>query len=298
MRPSCAGWYGTPTVRPQMVGTSLRGMPDVEQNLSVWADGYDWSRRGDEWSKWWGGTEAMWRAALLPRIHAFLPAGTILEIAPGYGRWTQFLKGQADRLVVVDLAEKCIDHCRMRFEGASNIEYHVNDGRSLEMVADGSVDFAFSFDSLVHVERDVIEAYVEELASKLKPNGVAFLHHSNAGAYRRRARVARRLPRRLLPGLIRRGVVIDVIAWRAETMTADVFAAACERVGLSCVSQECISWEHGNQLIDTLSTFTPRGSTWDRPRVVVRNPAFRDEGARARRLYSVSSFPRQPDRRT
>jgi cyclopropane fatty-acyl-phospholipid synthase-like methyltransferase len=39
-------------------------------------------------------------------------------------------------------------------------------------------DFVFSFDSLVHVESDVIENYLTQLAKKLKPNGIGFIHHS------------------------------------------------------------------------------------------------------------------------
>src|SRR5688500_1699608 len=124
-------------------------MPEVEHNAEVWEAGWDWSQQGDEWSEWWGGTPALWHGALLPRLHPFLPAGTVLEIAPGYGRWSQYLKDRCDRLILVDLAEKCIDGCRRRFADADNIEFHVNDGKSLDMVEDGSIDLAFSFDSLV-----------------------------------------------------------------------------------------------------------------------------------------------------
>jgi hypothetical protein len=54
-----------------------------------------------------------------------------------------------DTLTVVDLNEKCISACKTRFAGVAHIRYHVNDGRSLSMVPDESVDFAVSFDSLV-----------------------------------------------------------------------------------------------------------------------------------------------------
>lgn len=49
-----------------------------------------------------GDTPAMWFGALLPRIHGFVPVPTILEIGPGHGRWTQYLKELAGRLVIVD----------------------------------------------------------------------------------------------------------------------------------------------------------------------------------------------------
>jgi len=272
-------------------------MPEVDDNRRVWTAGWDWSEQGDEWSAWWGGTDAMWIGALFPRIHSFVPTGTVLEIAPGYGRWTQYLKDLCERLVVVDLAPNCIEHCRHRFAESSNIDYYVNDGRSLDMVPDSSIDFAFSFDSLVHAEMDVLQAYVEQLARKLTPDGVGFIHHSNLGSYEPFRALARRAPSRVLRPLVQRGLLIDLFAWRAEGITADAFAALCEAAGLACVSQESINWEWGYYLIDTLSVFTRRGSRWDRPRVVMRNPLFRSEARRMASLYARTSFPSSDGRR-
>ena len=172
-------------------------MPSVNENAAIWTKEWDWSREGDEWSDWLGGTEAMWFGCILPRLHAFLPAPSILEIAPGFGRWTQYLKEQCDRLTVVDLAENCIEHCRERFKDDSHIAYHVNDGRSLEMVPNDSIDVAVSFDSLVHVDMDVLGSYVEQLQQKLTPTGVGIIHHSNMGSYRPVATLARRAPGRV-----------------------------------------------------------------------------------------------------
>jgi SAM-dependent methyltransferase len=258
-------------------------MANVEQNLSVW-ESWDWSQEGDEWSAAWGGTPALWYGALLPRIHAFVPTGTILEIAPGYGRWTQYLKDLCERLTVVDLAPQCIDHCRERFADASNISYHVNDGRSLDMVEDGTVDFAFSFDSLVHADADVIEAYLGQLARKLTPDGVGLIHHSNAGACRRVSAITRRVPHRLRAPLVRRGALLDVYAWRAESMTADLFADQCERAGLACVSQELISWEHGPYLTDAISVFGAKAT--GRAPQRLRNRRFAREAKRTAKLYA------------
>ena len=263
------------------------GMPGVDENLTNWSADWDWSKRGDEWSRWWGGTPAMWHAAILPRIHAFVPAPAILEIAPGYGRWTQYLKDLAERLVIVDLTEECIDGCRERFADSTNIEYHVNDGRSLAMVEDRSIDFAFSFDSLVHAEDDVLAAYLAELSKKLKPDGIGFIHHSNIGRYPTALRLARRAPNRLLGPLMHRGLLINLPAWRAESVTAELFAQRCEQAGLACIAQELISWEFGRYVIDAISIFTPHGSAWERPRATARNPGFTAEARRTARLYAA-----------
>jgi SAM-dependent methyltransferase len=265
-------------------------MPDIEHNATVWETDWDWSHLGDEWSTWWGGTPALWYGALLPRLHAFLPAPTVLEIAPGHGRWTQYLKDLTDRLVIVDLAEKCIESCRERFADAGNIEYHVNDGRSLDMVEDGSIDFVFSFDSLVHAEDDVLRAYLAQLATKLTPDGVGFIHHSNMGTMRPLSKVARRVPERLRRPLVDRGALVDIYAWRAESVTADTVAAHCEAAGLSCIGQERISWEHGRYLMDVLTMFTRPGSRWDRPKATVATRRFRAEADRMAQLYAKTSF--------
>jgi SAM-dependent methyltransferase len=261
-------------------------MPEIDDNRTVWSEGWDWSQAGDEWSRWWGGTPELWYGALMPRIHAYVPAATVLEIAPGYGRWTQFLRHLAGRLVIVDMTERCIEGCRQRFADATNIDFHVNDGRSLAMVEDASVDFAFSFDSLVHVEADVLEAYISQLATKLRPDGVAFLHHSNIGAYPRWTRLARRMPPRLMMRAVPRGLAINLPAWRAESVSADRVAEMGDAAGLRCISQELVNWEHGRFLIDAFSVFTRRGSRWDRPREVLRNPLFTREASRMRRLYA------------
>jgi 2-polyprenyl-3-methyl-5-hydroxy-6-metoxy-1,4-benzoquinol methylase len=265
-------------------------MPTLDENARNWSTEWDWSQQGHEWSRWWGDTPALWHGVLLPRLHAFLPAPTILEIAPGYGRWTNYLHEHCERLVAVDLTDRCIEHCRNRFATASNITFHVNDGRSLEMVEDGSVDFAFSFDSLVHAEPDVIGSYLEQLATKLAPDGIGFIHHSNAGALKPFAALSRRVPDRLFGSFVRRGIAVNLSAWRDEGMTAAMFRRQSESAGLACVTQELVSWEHGGYLIDSFSYFTRRGSRWDRRTRIIRNPLFVAEARRMSRLYAASSF--------
>lgn len=250
-------------------------MPTIEHNKKMWGETYAWSRQGDEWSEPWGGVDAHWYGAILPRIHAFLPAGNILEIAPGFGRWTQYLKNQCDQLTVVDLNSNCIERCKERFSGARNIAYHVNDGTSLAMIPDGSIDFVFSYDSLVHAEIEVIEAYLQQLARKLTPDGVGFLHHSNIGHYAGYHRQQRRLPEPLRQFLLRRRV-LNRRHFRSFSVTAEKVAAACDSAGLCCRSQELVNWRQ-RLLIDAFSVFCHKGSRWARPNRVFRNPSFMRE---------------------
>ena len=98
-------------------------MASVGSNQHTWQVTYDWTQAGEEWSVSWGNSQLEWSVTLFPRIRAFVPTGTILEIAPGYGRWTQYLKNYCDRLIVVDMSARCIEACRARFADASHIEY-------------------------------------------------------------------------------------------------------------------------------------------------------------------------------
>lgn len=267
-------------------------MASVEENCAVWDGTYDWARAGEEWSESWGGSEMQWRGCLLPRVHDFVACGSILEIAPGFGRWTHFLKDFCREMMVVDISEKCIQSCKRRFAHCTHIKYAVNDGKSLKMVPDDSVDFVFSFDSLVHAAPEVLEAYLMQLAGKLKPDGVGFIHHSNAGKYRSYFSLVNRLPRgrnRLSDlGILNRD------HWRDLRMTADLFCEFCSRAGLQCVGQELVNWG-GRFLIDSFSVFTRKGSRWDRPHRVVANRHFVREATDLRRiapLYISASFPR------
>src|SRR4029077_10505982 len=126
-------------------------------------------------------------------IKRLLPASTILEIGPGYGRWTHYLKDYCDRLFIVDRAAECIEACRDRFAAEPKITGFVNQGGSLAMIADESVDFVFSFDVFVHIKRDVVGEYMQEFSRVLKTGGHGFIHHSNLAAYANS-------PRTRLPG--------------------------------------------------------------------------------------------------
>ena len=239
---------------------------------------YDWKDAGEEWSAPWGNSEAEWGGAILPRIRNFLPTGTILEIASGHGRWTRFLKQQCTQLWAVDRIAESVEACRRRFAADSHVQCFVNDGRSLPMIPDSSIDFVFAFDSLVHTKRDVIEAYLREFGKKLKIGGEGFIHHSNFGEYANSFR--ERLPRAIAKPLIKTQV-LDWAHHRAPDMTAELFRALCAKAGLHCVSQELVNWR-GRRLIDCFSVIGRSKHLDQSPTRIVRNPNFMREAAKIR----------------
>lgn len=154
-------------------------MPDLAWNKATWDGTYDWSGRGHEWSGPWGGSAGMFFATIMPRIGAALPADSLLELAPGHGRVTAFLLRFCRRYRGVDLSQQCVDYCRGRFAFRPDAAFFANDGLSLAAVAEERFDLVVSFDSLVHADLPVFEAYIPQVLALLKPGGVAFLHHSN-----------------------------------------------------------------------------------------------------------------------
>jgi SAM-dependent methyltransferase len=255
-------------------------MPSIRENVRLWNTRYDWSAGGDEWSSLWGGVEAQWYWVLYPRIHAFVPTGRILEIAPGFGRWTQYLKELCSSLVVVDVSGRCIDACRERFKDETHIEYHVNDGRSLMAVEDGSIDFVFSFDSLVHVEQDVIDAYVSQIALKLSLEGLAFLHHSNLGAIES---------------------TVEHTHWRGASVSAQSVRACAEKAGLVCPSQELVNFGdshvgRGQDLIDAFTVVCRPGSPFARPTRAVENRSFMDQSVNIAKVAPLYRLDEATDR--
>jgi hypothetical protein len=155
------------------------------------------------------------------------------------------------------------------------------------MFPDESIDFVFSFDSLVHVKREVVEAYLSELGTKLRIGGKGFIHHSNLGEYAHSLR--ERLPPPVRKLLIK-AKIIDSEHQRAPSMTADLFRALCAQYGLHCLIQELVNWR-GKRLIDCFSLFTRNGSNEQNATQILRNPNFMREAALIRRRSRAQSPP-------
>jgi hypothetical protein len=246
-------------------------MASIKENYDVFETEYGWPGRGDEWSEPWGGTNFLWNITIFPRIQSFLPSKSILEIAPGFGRCTQFLKDLCDTLVVVDLSEKCIRTCQDRFHDCTNIEYHVNDGISLDMIDDRSIDFIFSWDSLVHVDKTVMKTYIGQFSRILKIGGSGFIHHSNMGEY-----VDKRTGR----------LTHENVHWRDETTDASGLLQYSRESGLDCILQEKVNWRD-NFLNDCFSVITLKNSTRELSTRVVENFRFMEEASLGKYLSDI-----------
>ena len=238
-------------------------MPDFDWNEKYWGGVYDWSMRGEEWSEAWGTSEAQWFGSIFPRIHRFIPAPSILEIAPGFGRWTKFLLPTCQNYLGVDLSDECIEACKETFEYYDHAAFYKNDGRSLSFAPDNKYDLIFSFDSLVHVEMDILDMYISQSLQKLTENGVAFIHHSNL------------LDFRDMPGYFH---------FRAPSVSAELVERSIRNNSGKILAQEQMNWG-GDKLHDCLTLFSRAESKWTNNASYIKNPKFMDEADIIRNVH-------------
>jgi len=205
---------------------------NVAKNLKRWDKDHAWPEHGDEWNRQaaaCGIDYSAWKESLV--AHLIVPhvsANThVLEIAPGHGRWTAYLAPRAGNITVVDLSPSCIAYCKERFTASTNIGYFVTDGTSLPPSATDAIDFVWSFDAFVHMDREVIAAYLKEIARVLKAGGMAIIHHSNVADLETHAQA-------------------KAEGWRAP-MTATLFTKLALQAGLNVVSQ-FVYWDEQNKI--------------------------------------------------
>ena len=118
-------------------------------------------------------------------IYPFVPdidGKVILELACGHGRMTNQIlkKNNPFEIILVDINVDNIFFCEDRFKSREGkFSFIKNDGLTLKEVKDSSVDFLFSFDSMVHFNFELMRKYEMEIERVLIKGGRAFIHYSN-----------------------------------------------------------------------------------------------------------------------
>lgn len=131
---------------------------------------------GHGWSDRFGSTENLYNQLLRDKVNVYCK-GDGLEIAPGWGRITEYLIPVSKTLSIVDLNENCISKCVNKF-GNKIKGYYVNDGRSLTAIPNNSIDYVFSFDSFVHIHFNVFSDYIVEFSRVMKQGSYGVIHHA------------------------------------------------------------------------------------------------------------------------
>jgi ubiquinone/menaquinone biosynthesis C-methylase UbiE len=125
---------------------------------------------GDEWGS---STESqkLFDEFLRPRL---TPQSVVLEVGPGGGKYTMMAAPLVARVVAVDVALEMLRLTCKRAAAAGQPRVHCMKigGLDLGMLRDASVDVAFSFDVLVHLDPEDSYAYLQEFRRVLRPGGV------------------------------------------------------------------------------------------------------------------------------
>ena len=152
----------------------------------------------------------------------------LLEIGPGGGRFTEVLLRRCRRLIALDTSPTMLELLRRRFRG-THLEPLRFDGRRIDL-PDGSVDAAFSYDVLVHLNHWEIFNLLRELRRVGRPGARLVLHHANTFS-----ELGWRRFLTDLPGQLGRHPY-----WGTLTlMTPEVMAALAQRAGLAL--ERCVT---------------------------------------------------------
>ena len=136
-----------------------------------------------EWARWMQGE-------LLPALAAGVDLGAeMLEVGPGPGAATEWLRHRVRRLVCLEIDQEAAARLAAKHDGG-NVEVAVGDAAAMTF-ADGSFDSAGSFTMLHHVPTAARQnAILAEVLRVLRPGGVLIgsdslagddLHHFHAG---------------------------------------------------------------------------------------------------------------------
>lgn len=162
----------------------------------------------------------------------------VLDFACGHGRIGEKFSALAHELILCDIRKEAIEFCRQRFhDRPKNCRYTflVNTDDTIPL-PDSSVSFLYSWDAMVHFERQDLEPYLSEFSRILRKQGCGFIHHSNYGSLNDGERKEWR----------------ENPHWRANVSASDV-KDMCEEQGLVVVKQELLDW--GVEQLDCITVF-------------------------------------------
>lgn len=111
---------------------------------------------------------------ILPYLN---PDHHAVEIGPGGGRWTRYLVA-FERLYVVDYHQELLDELTRLYRLPSLVCIR-NNGSDFPSLPAGSIHFLFSFGVFVHLEIDLIRAYLTSMRSVLRPEANVVIQYSD-----------------------------------------------------------------------------------------------------------------------
>jgi SAM-dependent methyltransferase len=105
--------------------------------------------------------EQIWDAFIEPVIDP-LTYSTAVDIGAGRGRHSAKLGTRAAKVICVDINPENVEAMRSRFSDDERFNIILNDGVTLQEIDSETIDLAFSFDSMVHFDIEIVISYINE----------------------------------------------------------------------------------------------------------------------------------------
>ena len=146
--------------------SNISAMQKAFGNHDVWINTYN---KGYAWNS---------KEKILDKIipHLF-KCNNLLEIAIGYGRFSDILADYCVNFYGIDLNECCVDYCSKNINKGI---FSICDGYSIPFT-DTKFDIIVCLDSMVHMSKDIIESYIIDSLNKINNGGKIIIHHSSNG---------------------------------------------------------------------------------------------------------------------
>ena len=135
-------------------------------------------------------------------------------------------------LILLDIVEDNVLHCKHRFADCPAVSIHTNNGYDFHPVEDESVSAIFCYDAMVHFEYDAVLSYITDAFRILRRGGRALFHHSNLDGHP--SSDYKSNPH-----------------WR-NFMSKNLFAHAAARAGFHVLEQVTMDWD-GVRKLDCLT---------------------------------------------
>jgi 2-polyprenyl-3-methyl-5-hydroxy-6-metoxy-1,4-benzoquinol methylase len=152
---------------------NLEMQENIRQNHVQWDNRQSWETMYNKGFAW--GDETFMKGILEKYFYPHKPVfKNVFEIAVGYGRLTEQIIDKAKLYIGIDLAQCCVDFCNSKFAGKGI--FYTTDGVTIP-VENVKFDLIISWDSMVHMDKEIIKNYLKNMKGLLSEDGTCFLHH-------------------------------------------------------------------------------------------------------------------------
>lgn len=99
------------------------------------------------------------------------PEMVVLDLACGMGRTCRWIAPQVLKYVGVDFIPEMIQKAKEWNKEISNAEFHINDGKTLDIFESDTFDLIYCELAFQHMEKNIQQSYVPEIHRVLKKGG-------------------------------------------------------------------------------------------------------------------------------